>query len=134
MQNEAMEHIPCVPYNSSFVGIQMTGINMGGEMDLTYSSAENKTLTDHAILTQVGKHALAYRLLVTIERKANMFFARNDLLNVWGDGDTQEEALESLERFLLHDFMTYLKTPEKELDCFAKIELQRYKQLFQVAK
>lgn len=85
------------------------------------------------VLFQVDEYHLAQGLRIEITHEDNIYFAKNDLFNVWGDGETLEEAINSLERFLLYDFKSYSNTPEEKLDYFAKIERQRYRWLFQVA-
>ena len=99
------------------------------EFNRITSSQSTSPFTELHLLTKIGKYRLKRRLRVTITREGDLFFVENQELNLWGDGTTPEEAIESFERFFLYDLRSYMQTPVEKMDYFATQELMRYKSL-----
>jgi len=81
---------------------------------------------DTCIITNIGKYKLNRYLLLEVDCEDGMFFVENREFNLWGEGDSLDQAINSFNDFFLYDLKSYLNTPENKMDYFARQELKKY--------
>jgi len=84
---------------------------------------------DMCIIRNIGKYSLNRYLLLEVEYEDGTFFVENREFNLWGEGDSLDQAINSFKDFFLYDLKSYLNTPENKMDYFARQELKKYKSI-----
>jgi hypothetical protein len=84
------------------------------------------------IIRKVENYELEIPLMLTVSYRDNLIFVENEFLNLWGEGDSIEEAIKSFENFFLYDFKSYMDTPPNRMDLFAQEKLKYYKYLLKI--
>lgn len=103
-------------------------------IDLTLNfSLMEKLYRDIWIIKKIGKYNLSRYLILSVSYEEDLFFVENREFNIWGDGETLNQAFKSFEDFFLYDLMSYLKTSPKDMDYFACQELRRYKDILNIS-
>lgn len=85
------------------------------------------------IIRKVDNNELEIPLMLTVSYRRNSVFIENEYLNLWGEGDSVEEAIKSFEDFFLYDFESYKDTPVEKMDILAQEKLRRYKYLLKIS-
>ncbi len=84
---------------------------------------------DICIIKSIGKYSLNRYLFLDVNYEDGMFFVENREFNLWGEGDSLDQAINSFKDFFLYDLKSYLNTPENKMDYFARQELKKYKSI-----
>jgi len=84
---------------------------------------------DICIITNIGKYSLNRYLLLEVDYEDGIFFVENREFNLWGEGASLNQAINSFKDFFLYDLKSYLNTPEKKMDYFARQKLKKYKSI-----
>jgi len=85
------------------------------------------------IIRKVDSYELEIPLMLMVSYRGNLVFVEDEYLNIWGEGDTIEQAIKSFENFFLYDFKSYMDTPPNRMDLFAQEKLKYYKYLLKIA-
>lgn len=85
------------------------------------------------IIRKIRNYSLTWPLILTITYENNLVFVENEMPNIWGEGDTLEEAKKSFEHYFLYEFESYKNTPLEKMDYFAQEELKLYKALLGIS-
>ncbi len=102
-------------------------------LDLTFNIPTLEyTHNDNWIIEKIGNYNLARYLILTVSYEENLFFVENEEFNIWGDGNTLDQAFTSFENFFLYDLNSYLTTPLENMDIFARQELKKYKSILNI--
>ena len=88
--------------------------------------SNNISSPDICIITSIGKYSLNHYLFLDVDYEDGMFFVENREFNLWGEGDSLDQAINSFKDFFLYDLKSYLNTPENKMDYFARQELKKY--------
>ena len=90
-------------------------------------SVRRNTSTEIVIIRNIRNYSLAWPLILTVTYENDLVFVESEMPNIWGEGDTLEEAKQSFEDFFLYEFESYKNTPIEKMDFFAQEELKLYK-------
>lgn len=85
------------------------------------------------IINKIGKYNLAWPIILTITYENDLIFIESETPNLWGEGESIEDAIRSYENFFLYDFESYKNTPKEKLDYFAQQELNLYRALLNIS-
>jgi len=93
--------------------------------------SHNISSPDICIITSIGKYSLNHYLFLDVDYEDGMFFVENREFNLWGEGDSLDQAINSFKKFFLYDLKSYLNTPENKMDYFAQQKKKQYKSIIQ---
>jgi len=78
-------------------------------------------------IDRIENRILNNSIFLTVRNEDNIFIVENEELNLWGDGDTLDEAIVNFEKFFIYDYKTYQKAKPTKLDDCAKELFAKYK-------
>lgn len=94
----------------------------------------NKSIsTEIRIVRKIRTYRLAWSLILSVSYEDDLVFVDSEVPNIWGEGDTLEEAIKSYEDYFFYEFDSYKDTPSEEMDFFARQELKLYKALLNIS-
>lgn len=96
-------------------------------------SVRRNTSTEIEIIRKIRNYSLAWPLILTVTYENDLVFIESEMPNIWGEGDTLEEAKQSFEHYFLYEFESYKNAPIEKMDHFAQEELKLYKALLGIS-
>jgi len=94
---------------------------------------QNHVSNHLCIITQIGEHKLNRSLILTVVYEGGLVFVENEEFNIWGEGNSLEEATESFEDFFLYDLELYKNTPLESMDFFARQNYKLYESIIDIS-
>lgn len=122
---------PDYPYNSSSSAFPPTldGFDTRDLNLIRNVSLKSDISIEIRIIRHIKSQKLSQPLILTVSHEDNLVFIEEEILNIWSEGDTYEEALENFEDFFLYDFESYKNMPKKKMDVYAREVLKLYRAL-----
>lgn len=84
------------------------------------------------VLRKIEDYSLEIPIILSVSYQEDSVFVEDEYLNLWGEGDSIEEAIKSFEDFFLYDFESYKDTPLDRMDFYAQEKLRYYKYLLKI--
>ncbi|MBA7655657.1 MAG: hypothetical protein GH143_02210 [Calditrichaeota bacterium] len=77
-------------------------------------------------LSEIGPHKLKWPIVIEVYKVNNIYIAEDHEFNLWGDGTTIDEAIDSIQAFFSHEYQRYIDIPDDRMDLLARREKSKY--------
>jgi len=134
MQIERMHQyeLPLFEESNASLDLNMDIETKASSQIYSFSILKNKTIpSDICIITNIGKYRLNRYLILEVRYEDEIIFVENREFNLWGEGNSLDDAINSFKDFFLYDLNSYLNTTREKMDYFAQQEQKKYKSIIQ---
>ena len=134
MQIERMHQyeLPLFEESNACLDINIDTETKSSSRIYSFSILEKKIIpSDICIIKNVGMYSLNRYLILEVRYENEIVFVENREFNLWGEGNSLDDAINSFKDFFLYDLNSYLNTTEEKMDYFAQQEQKKYKSIIQ---